>query len=108
MTTTMMMNGSKELEEFEDVFALGGQYLCHDDDGMMIPPTTVYGNGYGIPMVGNRRQQQPCVSAAEKKRQDRNAREKERSFRITKQIDELKELLMNSGITVSTHAFGMW
>ena len=96
------MNGTKDFDEFEDLFALGGQYLCHDE---MIP--TAYGNGNGnvVFPVGGRRQQQPCLSAAEKKRQDRNAREKQRSFRITKQIEELNELLINSGITVSTHVF---
>ena len=101
----MMMNSTKrDYEELEDLFALGGQYLCHDyaNDGM-IPP--IYGNGNVNPAVGYRQRQQPCLSVADKKRQDRNAREKQRSFRITKQIEELKELLVNSGVTVSTPVF---
>ena len=90
------------MDEFEDLFALGGQYLCDDfATGMISVPVSSYGNGpISIPTMGGRRQQQPCLSLAEKKRQERNAREKERSFRITKQIEDLKELLMSSGIKV--------
>lgn len=36
----------------------------------------------------------------DKKREERNAREKERSFRISKQINELRALLSNGGIIV--------
>ena len=85
----------------DELFALGGQYL---DFGMF---PTVYDNSFVVPVCGNRWQQQqqhllpPTFSTAEKKRQERNAREKERSYRITKQIDELKSLLMSSGIKVS-------
>lgn len=34
------------------------------------------------------------------KREERNAREKERSFRISKQIDELRNLLSSGGVIV--------
>jgi hypothetical protein len=36
----------------------------------------------------------------ENKREERNAREKERSFRISKQINELRNLLSNGGVIV--------
>jgi len=36
----------------------------------------------------------------EKKREERNAREKERSFRISKQIDQVRELLSSGGVIV--------
>jgi hypothetical protein len=36
----------------------------------------------------------------EDKREERNAREKERSFRITRQINEIRELLSNGGVIV--------
>ena len=36
----------------------------------------------------------------DKKREERNAREKERSFRISKQINELRELLSSGGVIV--------
>lgn len=39
-------------------------------------------------------------TAADKKREDRNAREKERSFRISKQIDDLRALLSAGGVVV--------
>lgn len=75
---------------FEDtLFALGSQYLSTDDWTTSMYPTSSYVH-----------QQQRTLSTAEKKRQERNAREKERSFRITKQIEELKELLITSGIKV--------
>ena len=85
-------------EEFDDLF--GGQYLCEDFANGVIHVPVSFGVGAGqMPVFGGRRQQ-PCLSAAEKKRQERNAREKQRSFRITKQIEELKELLMSSGVKV--------
>lgn len=37
----------------------------------------------------------------EEKREERNAREKERSFRISKKIDELRNLLSSGGVVVS-------
>jgi hypothetical protein len=39
--------------------------------------------------------------APPKKREERNAREKERSFRISKQIDELRDLLSAGGVIVA-------
>ena len=39
-------------------------------------------------------------ASVDRKRQDRNQREQQRSFRITKQIDELKQLLISSGVKV--------
>ena len=42
-------------------------------------------------------------ASAERKRQDRNQREQQRSFRITKQIDQLKELLISSGVKVTNN-----
>ena len=90
MTTTMMkMN---EETSFDELFALGSQYLSTEDFSTgMFPVPTSYDHVH---------QQQRCLSTADKKRQERNAREKERSFRITKQIEELKELLISSGIKV--------
>eukprot|EP01035_Chromulina_nebulosa_P021955 gene21955-28425_t len=42
---------------------------------------------------------------AEKKRQDRNSREQQRSFKISKQIDQLKALLDASGIKVKNSKY---
>ena len=44
---------------------------------------------------------------ADKKRQDRNMREQQRSYKIAKQIDELKLLLEESGIKVENSKYGI-
>uniref|UniRef100_A0A7S1UM68 BHLH domain-containing protein n=1 Tax=Grammatophora oceanica TaxID=210454 RepID=A0A7S1UM68_9STRA len=41
------------------------------------------------------------VSTEKRRREERNQREKERSFRITQQINELKDLLVKSGVMVA-------
>jgi hypothetical protein len=51
---------------------------------------------------GNVDPSDPRKKVADKKRQDRNSREQQRSFKISKQIDQLKMLLEESGFKVST------
>lgn len=53
----------------------------------------------------SRRDSTDGSKVAEKKRQDRNSREQQRSFKISRQIDELKSLLEDSGFQVKNSKY---
>ena len=62
--------------------------------GIMFPPPVVPDDRYR-------------KVVADKKRQDRNAREQQRSLKISKQIENLKELLEGSGVSVKSSKFSV-
>lgn len=63
------------------------------EDGMDCDPTIVTADGSDRP-------RKRAKKVDENKREERNAREKERSFRISRQINELRNLLSNGGVIV--------
>jgi len=72
-----------------------GGYNSDDDDEMADSSTRSASKGDDEPGHGKRKKRMD-----EKKREERNAREKERSFRISKQINELRDLLSSGGVIV--------
>jgi Helix-loop-helix DNA-binding domain len=70
-----------------------GDESAMDDDG---EDESVLGGGGGGRRKGSRKKNK----LEDSKREERNAREKERSFRISRQINELRSLLSSGGVIV--------
>ena len=72
-----------------------GGYNTDDDEGKA--EATAVGSNSGI---GSPKGQKKKKKLDDMKREERNAREKERSFRISRQINELRNLLASGGVLV--------
>jgi Helix-loop-helix DNA-binding domain len=86
-------------KDFEDVSEEEGYNTDNDDDddqsdGHQSKKSRSQGSLDGEPRPGRRRSKK----GNDKRREERNAREKERSFRIAKQINELRDLLSAGGV----------
>lgn len=113
-STTMNLSGNKRrAEDNDDVGNESGGYNS-DDEGAssekaslgnpassQVPDTTLSSSPQKPPAnKATKGKNKKTKFLDENKREERNAREKERSFRISRQINELRNLLASGGVIV--------